>query len=69
MCIGNTTDSADALGMDQPGPIYNKTCQQCDLPALTFDENGDALCVRHANVFIAAEAPPDETEDEDDRDE
>ncbi len=67
MCLGDTAVSADVLGMDQPGHIFDSTCRQCDLPALTFDENGDALRVRHATVFIAAETPPDETEDEEDR--
>jgi hypothetical protein len=33
--------------------IYQHTCDKCDRPALTFDENDVALCGRHATIFFA----------------
>lgn len=32
--------------------IYRHTCHECGGPALTFNESGEALCNRHATVFI-----------------
>jgi hypothetical protein len=43
-----------------PEHIYNKTCAECDRPALTFDKNNRALCSRHALSFIMALPVEDE---------
>ena len=34
--------------------IYLQSCNVCGLPALTFDDQGNARCVEHAAVFIPA---------------
>lgn len=62
MCLGTTARFAETLTMDQAEHIFDKTCRQCDLPALTFDNTGDALCVQHATVFIAADSGGDKGE-------
>jgi hypothetical protein len=43
----------DDGGMETTLHIYQHTCHKCDRPALTFDEEGVALCGRHASIFIA----------------
>ena len=43
----------DDEGMEISQHIYQHTCHKCDRPALTFDEGGDALCGRHATIFVA----------------
>lgn len=35
--------------------IYLQSCNVCGLPALTYDDQGNARCVEHAAVFIPAE--------------
>ena len=53
--------------MELPEPIYLQSCDECGMPALTYDDQGNARCVKHATVFIpAADATSD---DEDDHDE
>ena len=42
----------DDDGMETTLHIYQHTCHKCDRPALTFDENDDPLCGRHATIFI-----------------
>jgi hypothetical protein len=64
MYLGTAAISAEIPPMVQPVHIFDMTCRQCGLPALTFDENGNALCVQHATVFIAAGAAEDEDEDD-----
>jgi hypothetical protein len=43
----------DDGGMEETLPIYQHTCHECNRPALTFDENEQPLCGRHATIFIA----------------
>ena len=40
--------------------IYNKICEECDRPALTFDRNNRAMCPRHASVLVRAQPVKDE---------
>jgi hypothetical protein len=40
--------------------IYNKICDKCDRPALTFDRDHRAMCPKHAAVIIRAEPVRDE---------
>jgi hypothetical protein len=35
--------------------IYNKICEKCDRPALTFDRKNRAMCPRHARIFVRAQ--------------
>jgi len=42
--------------------IDKQVCHKCDRPALTFDENDNPLCGRHATIFIAM--PRVETKDD-----
>jgi hypothetical protein len=53
----------DDDGMETTLHIYQQTCHKCDRPALTFNENGESLCGRHATIFIAM--PRVETKDDD----
>jgi hypothetical protein len=47
---------ADIAAMDMTlEHIYNKTCAECDRPALTFDKDNRALCPQHALTFIMAQ--------------
>jgi hypothetical protein len=48
--------------MDSTRHIYQHTCHKCDRPALTFSKDGEALCGRHATIFIAVSRV--ETEDD-----
>jgi hypothetical protein len=43
----------DDEGMEVSQHIYQHTCHKCDRPALTFNQGGDALCGRHATIFVA----------------
>jgi len=38
--------------MDTTPHIYQHTCKKCDRPALTFDEQDQPLCGRHATIFV-----------------
>jgi hypothetical protein len=52
--------------MDTPQHIYQHTCKKCDRPALTFDEQDQPLCGRHATIFVGvrrAEIKADDTVD------
>jgi hypothetical protein len=40
--------------------IYNKICEKCDRPALTFDRSNRAMCPRHASVLVRAQPVKDE---------
>lgn len=61
LCLEVRFAVADITTMDTtPEHIYNKTCAECDLPALTFDKNNRALCPRHALSFIMALPVEDE---------
>jgi len=35
--------------------IYNKICEKCDRPALTFDRKNRAMCPLHARIFVRAQ--------------
>ncbi len=54
MCLFDSSRHPDDVFMESTEHIYLKTCSECELPALTFDERGHALCGHHATVFIAA---------------
>jgi hypothetical protein len=64
MCLDGLRDSSDNLEMDSTGRIFRNTCVRCERPALTFDDQGRALCSRHATIFIAV--PRIEYNEEDD---
>ena len=55
--MGTPTDS-DVWNMELPESIYLQSCDECGMPALTYDDQGNARCVEHATVFIPA---PDAT--------
>lgn len=37
-------------------PVFKKACHVCGRPALTLDTAGNALCPRHAEVFIVSDS-------------
>lgn len=50
-------------------PVYRASCEECGLPALTFDRDGVPYCRLHAVEFIPAPGDiepeeADELEDE-----
>jgi hypothetical protein len=53
LCLHESRFMVDDGGMETTLHIYQHTCNECDRPALTFDEDGVALCSRHATIFIA----------------
>jgi hypothetical protein len=53
MCLLKSPRTGDDGDMETTPHIYQHTCHKCDRPALTFDEDGVALCGRHATIFIA----------------
>lgn len=50
--------------MENEAPIYLQTCTDCGRPALTFDEQRNALCVNHAAVFLPADGSPQDEGDD-----
>jgi hypothetical protein len=40
--------------------IYNKICEDCDRPALTFDRDNRARCSKHASILVRAQPVKDE---------
>ena len=40
--------------MELQGHIYLESCDECGMPALTYDDQGSARCIEHAAVFIPA---------------
>ena len=63
MSLVGTPDSADR-GMELPEHIYLQSCDECGMPALTYDDQGNARCVEHAAVFIPAEGVASESDEE-----
>jgi hypothetical protein len=37
--------------------IYNKACNMCDRPALTFDRDNRPFCPQHASIFLVRAGP------------
>ncbi len=50
--VEGVADSDDVCMNKPEEHIYSKTCEKCERPALTFDEEDRALCPRHATIFI-----------------
>lgn len=50
--------------MEQPEHISLESCDQCGLPALTYDDSGNARCVEHATVFIPAQGVESDGDEE-----
>ena len=50
--------------MELPEHIYLQSRGECGKPALTYGDQGNALCVEHATVFIAAEGAEVEYDEE-----
>jgi len=65
MCLDGLRDESDNLEMDSTDRILRSTCVRCELPALTFDDQGRSLCSRHASIVIAV--PRIERHEEDER--
>ena len=56
LCLWMRTIDVDSLGMTITSEhIYNKTCEKCDRPALTYDRDNLAMCPRHATAIVRAE--------------
>ena len=54
LCLADRPAHVDTGGMHLQEPIYLKSCDECGRPALTYDDQGNALCIEHASVFIPA---------------
>ena len=66
LCLVREGTGADNGRMSHAAEhIYDKTCEKCERPALTFDRENRALCAHHATIFIMA--PHSEPEPRDDR--
>jgi hypothetical protein len=53
LAIGTRTDAVPmTITADH---IYNKTCDKCDRPALTFDRDNHAFCPTHAEKIVRAQ--------------
>lgn len=40
--------------MEATEPIFRMTCEDCGLPALTYDESNRSFCASHATELIRA---------------
>lgn len=49
--------------MELPEHIYLQSCDECGMPALTYDDQGNARCVEHATVFIPAKGGASEDDE------
>lgn len=54
----------DDVRMDSTDPIFRQTCTQCERPALTFDEDYQPLCSRHASVVVKATRAMEKDDDD-----
>ena len=56
MCLLlRATGTDDASMIVTADHIYNKLCDECDRPALTFDRDNRAFCPTHASSIVRAQ--------------
>ena len=61
MCLSHDGTRADVVPMTITAEhIYNKICDSCDRPALTFDCDDHAFCPTHAKTIVRALPVEDE---------